>query len=85
MSRPPRCRYWKECGVFHGGCCVIGFYGGRPSYGSCHYCLQAGRQSRGFGDTVAKAIHVTTGGIVKPCGGCKKRQSVLNRVVPYRR
>lgn len=40
--------------------------------------------SRGLGDTVAKAIHAVTGGLVKPCGGCKKRQEKLNNLLPYR-
>jgi hypothetical protein len=40
--------------------------------------------SRGLGDMIAKAIHRVSGGRIKPCGGCKKRQAVLNRVVPFR-
>lgn len=39
--------------------------------------------SRGLGDTVAKVIHKATGGRVKPCGGCKKRQERLNKMFPY--
>jgi len=39
--------------------------------------------SRGLGDTVAKIIKKVTRGRVKPCGGCKKRQRALNRLVPY--
>ena len=41
-------------------------------------------KSRGLGDTVAKVIQKATGGRVKPCGGCKKRQQKLNELVPYR-
>jgi hypothetical protein len=37
---------------------------------------------RGLGDVVAKVIHSTTG--IQPCGGCKKRQEALNRLVPFR-
>jgi len=44
----------------------------------------APKESRGLGDTVAKAIHTVTGGLVKPCGGCKKRQEALNNLLPYR-
>ena len=42
-------------------------------------------RSRGFGDTVAKAINKYTN--VKPSGdcGCKKRQDKLNKMFPYRR
>ena len=41
-------------------------------------------KSRGLGDTVAKAIHAVSGGRIKPCGGCKKRQAKLNKLVPYK-
>lgn len=37
--------------------------------------------SRGLGDTIAKA---TSKMGIKPCGGCKKRQSVLNKAFPYK-
>lgn len=40
--------------------------------------------SRGLGDTVAKAVNRATFGLVKPCGGCKQRQSTLNRLVKYK-
>ena len=39
--------------------------------------------SKGLGDTVKKAIDKVTGGKIKPCGGCKKRQEALNKVMPY--
>lgn len=39
--------------------------------------------SRGLGDTVARFIKRVTFGRVKPCGGCRKRQRALNRLVPY--
>lgn len=35
---------------------------------------------RGLGDAVAR---VTSAVGVKPCGGCKKRQEALNRLVPF--
>lgn len=38
-------------------------------------------RSRGLGDTIAK---VTTALGIKPCQPCKKRQDVLNKLVPYR-
>lgn len=44
----------------------------------------APKKSRGLGDTVAKVIDKATGGLVKPCGGCKERQAFLNKLVPYR-
>lgn len=39
-------------------------------------------ESRGLGDTIAK---ITSAVGIKPCGGCKKRQAALNRMVPYKR
>ena len=38
-------------------------------------------QSRGLGDTVAR---VTQAVGIKPCGGCQKRQELLNKMVPYK-
>ena len=43
--------------------------------------LQRGKMSRGLGDTIA---NVTKAVGIKPCGGCKKRQAILNKAVPYR-
>jgi len=38
-------------------------------------------QSRGLGDTIAKVTKLLG---IKPCDGCKKRQELLNKLVPYR-
>lgn len=38
--------------------------------------------SRGLGDDVANLIHKVSGGKIKPCGGCKKRQAKLNHWFP---
>ena len=46
--------------------------------------LVAPDKSRGLGDTVAKVIHAVSGGKIKPCGGCKRRQAKLNKLVPYK-
>jgi hypothetical protein len=40
--------------------------------------------SRGFGDTIKSVIDKVTLGKVKPCGGCKKRQEALNKLLPYK-
>lgn len=40
-------------------------------------------KDRGLGDTVARVIQKVTGGRVKPCDGCKRRQAKLNELVPY--
>lgn len=37
--------------------------------------------SRGLGDTIAKMTKAVG---IKPCGGCKKRQAILNKAVPYK-
>ena len=44
------------------------------------------QRSRGLGDTVKKAIEVTTFGMVKqkPGCGCKGRQAWLNKKFPYK-
>lgn len=36
--------------------------------------------SRGVGDTFAKVVKVLG---IPPCGGCKKRQTTLNKLLPY--
>lgn len=38
--------------------------------------------STGLGDTIAK---ITKSVGIKPCGGCKKRQAALNKLVPYKK
>jgi hypothetical protein len=45
-------------------------------------CLGFPAKSRGLGDTIAK---VTAALGIRPCGGCKKRQATLNRMVSYGR
>ena len=40
-----------------------------------------GPRSSGLGDTIAK---VTKAVGIKPCGGCKKRQQKLNKLLPYK-
>lgn len=47
-----------------------------------HNCPIHKFDSRGAGDTVAKVIHKITG--AKPCGGCKKRIVVINKLLPYK-
>ncbi|MDE2426772.1 MAG: hypothetical protein KGO96_12795 [Elusimicrobia bacterium] len=37
---------------------------------------------RGFGDWVSAGIRKVTGGLVTPCGGCKKREAWLNHWFP---
>jgi len=91
------CKHWKDCGVTNGGCCNINYYE-RPSLGVCRICdkntdppkdvprikKQKVKKSKGLGDTVKKIIDTVTRGKVKPCGGCKKRQEALNKLMPYK-
>lgn len=46
---------------------------------TCDRCKLA-RASRGVGDTLA-TVFTYLG--VKPCDGCKQRQQLLNRIIPY--
>ena len=41
--------------------------------------------SRGLGDSVKKALDLLSRGHVKPCGACKKRQTRLNQIFPYKK
>lgn len=47
-----------------------------------HWLAIAPSKSRGLGDTIAKATKAVG---IKPCGGCKKRQAKLNKLVPYKK
>jgi len=55
--------------VFRAGLSGVEFLGKNPPI------------SRGLGDTIAKATKAVG---IKPCGGCKKRQAALNKLVPYK-
>jgi hypothetical protein len=39
-----------------------------------------GQPWRGLGDVIASATKAVG---IKPCGGCKKRQAALNRLMPF--
>jgi len=93
-----KCKHWKDCGIKNGGCCSIDKYE-RPSHGVCLLSCDVNtskptkkeslkllklKKSKGLGDTVKKIIDKATRGKVKPCGGCKKRQEALNRLMPYK-
>ena len=48
----------------------------------CPHGVTAGNiPSRGIGDTIAK---VTDALHIPKCGGCKKRQAKLNKLIPYK-
>lgn len=92
-----KCNHWQDCGIRKGGCCEINEYN-RPSFGVCLLACNKNtdkpsekkankmlgiNHSRGLGDTVKKVIDKITRGKVKPCGGCKKRKELLNKLIPY--
>ena len=92
-----KCNHWKDCKVTKGGCCEIEAYH-RPSYGTCLFACESNthkpskekaekllgiNHSKGLGDTVKKIIDKVTRKKIKPCGGCKKRQEMLNKIMPY--
>ena len=41
------------------------------------------KNPKGFGDTVHNVIQQITRGKIKPCGKCKKRQTMLNQLISY--
>lgn len=46
------------------------------------HSVEVREPSAGLGDTIAKATKAIG---IKPCGGCKKRQAKLNKLVPYKK
>ena len=36
------CKHWSKCGSGDGGCCSLGLFGGRPSYGTCRNVCEKG-------------------------------------------
>tara|TARA_R100001530_G_scaffold117097_1_gene84262 strand:+ start:1026 stop:1334 length:309 start_codon:yes stop_codon:yes gene_type:complete len=87
------CDHWTDCNIIGGGCCDIEKFVVQPSYGLCiKVCGLNGttardnqhKESQGLGDTIKKMIDKATLGKVKPCGGCKKRQAALNKMMPYK-
>ena len=77
--------------------CLLGLYDGKPDARDCAQCEKyetrtpedggkTGQKpdmtSMGLGDTVAK---ITSFMGIKPCGGCKKRQEGLNKMIRYGR
>tara|TARA_Y100000593_G_C4266684_1_gene315140 strand:- start:679 stop:834 length:156 start_codon:yes stop_codon:yes gene_type:complete len=41
------------------------------------------QQPKGAGDTIHNIIQTISRGKIKPCGGCKKRQTMLNQLISY--
>jgi len=83
-----KCEHWRACGIDGGGCCNIDKYE-QPSFGVCLTICQLNTKpkhkprARGFGDTVSRVIKKLSRGKIKQCGGCKKRQQLLNKLIPY--
>jgi len=51
-----------------------------------HHCGVAPKPSgmQGAGDLLATVIKVASGGMIRPCTACEKRQSALNRLFPFK-
>ena len=76
-----KCIYAKPDGIGGYHCGPGGKHAGKnASAGVCRECLGLPPPMRGLGDAVAR---MTTAVGIKPCGGCKKRQELLNRLVPF--
>ena len=41
------------------------------------------KNPKGLGDTVHNIIQAISRGKIKPCGGCKKRKTMLNQLISY--
>jgi hypothetical protein len=61
--------------------CALGLHGGYPHISVCRRCDQYDGASRGAGDTVAK---ITRAIGIRKCGGCKRRQRKLNKLIRYK-
>lgn len=78
------CKYWS------GGICSLGYgaESSKPTAHECSYCwkrveIRVESESVGLGDTVKKFIDKVSLRRIKQCGGCKKRQQALNKLMPY--
>ena len=78
----PKCRYWKP-GKGELGVCSINLIRD-PTKLQCWQCLETGRKSRGFGDTLAKFFYTIGFRQRKTCA-CLRRQNGWNMVWRYRR
>jgi hypothetical protein len=84
-NTPPKCRYWQDANITYGGRCAISLFK-NPSYGACRFCIKQGKISRGFGDTIAKCIHIASFGLFRKTRDCDcyRRQKALNMLLPYK-
>jgi hypothetical protein len=82
-SRARKPLKWRECAKSINGQSVV-FDTESKCWKKIAKAMGKSAPSRGLGDTIARAIQAVTLGTVKPCGGCKKRQEALNKLVPYR-
>ena len=72
-----------SCKWLHNGTdCMLGHFDGSPDHEDCQTCSSYQGRSRGAGDVVARASKLVR---IKPCQGCKKRQTLLNRLIPFRK
>lgn len=85
-----RCRHEKvhATGTLHPSACLRCRWVDAPCENPREFAtdgsqlVPAARPDKGLGDTVHRLLVAL--GIRKQCGGCRKRQAWLNKVVPYR-
>ena len=84
---PKRINRWPEHYAVY--CAVLGASTTRDTCDRCfaqklegkHLVVPMKKPLRGLGDVVAA---VTSAVGIKPCGGCKKRQATLNKIMPFK-
>ena len=76
------CKHWED--VDGGRCISLDMIMPSEFCNQCFARTPIKKQKRyvGLGDTVKKMIDKVTKGKIKPCGGCKKRQEMLNNILP---
>lgn len=83
MTSSMQCKHGSEPiltddGVFFN--CSLSLFGGKPNWTQCSGCTSYEGESRGLGDTIAKATKKMG---IKPCKPCQKRRQKLNKAIPY--
>ena len=88
------CIHWKDCHVRGGGCCNLGRFGGKPSYGICAICPDHTGRPRGLGDWIYFFAHPASRWINRlvrrPIFGrgkcrCESRRQRLNQWISFNR
>ncbi len=89
-----RCRFWRDDNITDGGICTHGYYGGKPSFGTCRVCPHYRGRPRGWGDVfhslaqpLAKILNASDRRMNRPlkfgrnCRCAQRRREWNNRYV----